>query len=92
MHCALKPGGLFFLGFPVDFGEDRVVWNAHRVYGPMRLALATANFELLGVYGDAFRLKLCGPAPKTGGWAHRPACAQPILVLRKSTSGQGGRR
>ena len=71
----------------MDWKADRLVFNAHRVYGPLRLALATANFEVLGVFGTDFRLKLCGPlAPglsKGEAGRRRPACAQPLLVLRK---------
>eukprot|EP01041_Mallomonas_annulata_P009045 gene9045-18729_t len=35
MHCQLKPGGILFLGFAV--GPDQLEWNAHRVYGAVRL-------------------------------------------------------
>ena len=31
------------LGFPVDWQTDKIVWNAHRIYGPLRLALATGE-------------------------------------------------
>ena len=33
----LRPGGLYFLTVPV--GHDYIVWNLHRVYGPIRLPL-----------------------------------------------------
>ena len=47
--CILKPGGLFFLGFPYNGAHDELVFNSHRVYGPKRLPLVTANFEVLEV-------------------------------------------
>ncbi|CAI5531777.1 unnamed protein product, partial [Closterium sp. Naga37s-1] len=45
----LKPGGLFFLGLPV--GNDTLVFNAHRVYGPIRMPLLLESWELLDVFG-----------------------------------------
>ncbi|CAI7934313.1 unnamed protein product [Closterium sp. NIES-54] len=45
----LKPGGLFFLGVPV--GNDTLVFNAHRVYGPIRMPLLLNGWELLDVFG-----------------------------------------
>jgi len=53
MWCSVRPGGLFFLAVPsfVDHDERRrlchVVWNAHRVYGYVRLQHVTANWEVL---------------------------------------------
>jgi len=53
MWCAMRPGGLFFLGLPSFKDADRrrrlcqVVWNAHRVYGYARLQHVTANWEVL---------------------------------------------
>lgn len=35
LRCLLKPGGLFFLGVPT--GPDTIVFNAHRIYGRLRL-------------------------------------------------------
>ena len=45
--CLLKPGGLFFLGLPCkgSCAEDELVWNAHRMYGPLRLAEVFAGYE-----------------------------------------------
>uniref|UniRef100_A0A914QTK5 DUF268 domain-containing protein n=1 Tax=Panagrolaimus davidi TaxID=227884 RepID=A0A914QTK5_9BILA len=37
IHCLLKPKGLLFLGLPV--GIDSILYNAHRVYGRIRLAM-----------------------------------------------------
>ena len=49
LSCVIKPGGLLYLGVPV--GPDAVVFNAHRIYGPMRLPMLTANFKVLNVFG-----------------------------------------
>jgi hypothetical protein len=51
--CALKPGGLFFLGLPSGDAEssiDVVVWNAHRYYGPHRLSQLFAGYEHVHSY------------------------------------------
>uniref|UniRef100_A0A914XVS8 DUF268 domain-containing protein n=1 Tax=Panagrolaimus superbus TaxID=310955 RepID=A0A914XVS8_9BILA len=44
IHCMLKPKGLLFLGFPV--GVDKVVFNAHRIYGRIRLGMMFEGFNL----------------------------------------------
>ncbi|RCN40915.1 hypothetical protein ANCCAN_13140 [Ancylostoma caninum] len=35
--CLLKPGGYFYLGLPR--GQDALVFNLHRIYGTLRLAM-----------------------------------------------------
>ena len=35
--CMLKRGGILFLGLPR--GQDQLVYNAHRIYGRIRLAM-----------------------------------------------------
>ena len=53
MWCAVRPGGLFFLALPSypDIERRRlqchIEWNAHRVYGYVRLQHVTANWEVL---------------------------------------------
>ena len=47
LSCVIKPGGLLYLGVPV--GPDAVVFNVHRIYGPMRLSMLTANFKVLNI-------------------------------------------
>ena len=37
-------GGLLFLGVPLN--SDVLAFNAHRLYGPARLPLLTANWEV----------------------------------------------
>ena len=44
MHCMLKPGGLFFLGLEMTGDNTSVLcYNAHRLYGPKRVAKILAN-------------------------------------------------
>jgi len=47
--CMVKPGGHFILAVPVS--NDRVncsiIWNAHRIYGDVRLQHLTANWHVL---------------------------------------------
>ncbi len=81
VRCQLKPGGLLFIGVPTA-RRDLLVWNAHRIYGPKRLPLLSANFEVLDVLGhapsgttDATRLHRY---EKRGRWMF-----QHIIVLRK---------
>jgi hypothetical protein len=53
--CALKPGALFFLGLPAKDAKasvDELVWNAHRLYGPLRLAQMFAGFEHVDTHYD----------------------------------------
>jgi len=48
----VKPGGFFFLGVPSTI-QDKVVWNAHRVYGPIRLRQLLAGWNLVAVFPSA---------------------------------------
>lgn len=46
--CLLRPGELFLLGLPAgdpSSSLDTLVWNAHRYYGPLRLAEMFAGYE-----------------------------------------------
>jgi hypothetical protein len=72
----VKEDGIFFLGVPL--GSDCLVWNAHRIYGPVRLPLLLRDWLPLDVYS------ICSSvfdAPPGGVW-HR----QPLLVLKKDIS------
>ncbi|CAJ0606172.1 unnamed protein product [Cylicocyclus nassatus] len=46
--CLLKRGGLFYLGIPR--GKDALFYNAHRIYGRMRLAMMMTGFQWLATY------------------------------------------
>ena len=69
----LHDEGLMFLAVPV--GKDEIVWNAHRVYGKIRLPLLIEDWNLVGKYGLS---KEIWDAPYTNDCP-----AQPVLVLRK---------
>uniref|UniRef100_A0A1I7UTX0 DUF268 domain-containing protein n=1 Tax=Caenorhabditis tropicalis TaxID=1561998 RepID=A0A1I7UTX0_9PELO len=48
IRCLLKKGGLLFLGLP--FGTDAIQYNAHRIYGSIRLGMMMTGFEWLATY------------------------------------------
>ncbi|EGT37028.1 hypothetical protein CAEBREN_04730 [Caenorhabditis brenneri] len=50
IRCLLKNGGLLFLGVP--FGTDAIQYNAHRIYGSIRLAMLFYGFDWLATYSD----------------------------------------
>lgn len=56
IRCALKPGGLLFLGLP--FGLDAVIFNTHRVYGPIRLAMLMTGFDWIATYSSETTLSI----------------------------------
>ena len=76
LSCLIKPGGLLFLGVPM--GPDAIVFNAHRIYGRVRLPMMTANFEVLQVVRNASVTHLGELWDQIPG-VHGP---QPVIVLR----------
>jgi hypothetical protein len=50
VYCMLKPGGLFFIGLAYAHHSD-IVWNAHRLYGPERMALFAAGYKQVDYLG-----------------------------------------
>lgn len=80
MSCSVKPLGLFFLAVPL--GHDYLVWNSHRIYGPARLPLVTANWDILGVYSTSkvynFEPIFGRPLSAEG----HPHYTQPVIVLQ----------
>jgi len=72
INCLLKPGGIFFLGLPV--GPDAIYWNAHRIYGHLRLYPILSSWEVLDVIGTVRSIM---SREKLGDWNH-----QPIMVLK----------
>lgn len=67
ISCLLKTGGIFFLGFGI--GKDKVEFNAHRIYGKLRLPLVTINFKLMDIIGKF-------------SWEKANWKIQPIMVLK----------
>lgn len=68
----LDENGLFFLSIPV--GPDELVWNAHRIYGKIRLPMLLKDWDLVASVGYS---------PKDFE-IYRSCGHQPILILRKS--------
>lgn len=66
----LNPGGLLFLAVPV--GQDALVWNAHRVYGPVRLPLLLNGWSIVRSYGF-----------KESDFKEHRSAHQPVFVLSK---------
>lgn len=54
MKSIIKPGGILFLAVPV--AVDKIVWNAHRIYGHHRLPLLLAGWKVLAGYGISEQL------------------------------------
>lgn len=78
IHKNLKQGGLLIWGAPV--GHDALVWNAHRIYGRLRLPLMFAGFEELEwftIEGASKETLLNSPLARRG--------FQPVVVLRKTS-------
>lgn len=75
MKRILKPGGLLYLSVPV--GTDKLVWNAHRIYGRTRLPLLLSEWEIVATFGfDSWSY-----GEDTGKYAQN----QPLFVLRNTT-------
>lgn len=49
MKTMLKKDGLLYLAIPI--GQDKIVWNAHRVYGNIRLPRILNGWEVVGAVG-----------------------------------------
>ena len=47
----IKPNGLLFLAVPTH-EKDEIQWNAHRVYGPLRLPLLLNGWEVIEKFGE----------------------------------------
>ena len=82
MWCLLAKSALFFLGLPMNAENDLLPWNAHRIYGPVRLPLLTANFDLLRVPEDGL-YSTRRVARANAGPPGATSYVQPLMVLRK---------
>lgn len=49
-HKFLNDNGILLLGVPL--GKDCIVWNAHRIYGKIRLPLLLKGWKLLDVFDN----------------------------------------
>lgn len=76
-----------FIGAPMA-SLDQVQYNAHRIYGCVRLPMLTANWEVLRGYGKAQASGMCGMHTCEGiysRWQRVPVADfgfQPLVVLR----------
>lgn len=70
----IKEDGLLFLGVPL--GKDCLVWNAHRIYGPIRFPVLIRNWFPLDVYHIESVEIFEKPVGCSGG--------QPLVVLKNS--------
>jgi SAM-dependent methyltransferase len=70
----LKADGILFLGVPL--GPDCLCWNAHRIYGPVRLPLLLRGWLPLDVYSAYPSVFDCPLG----------VVRQPLLVLKKCVS------
>ena len=69
--CLTKPDGKALVGFPVS-EEDKIVFNSHKLYGPIMLSHIFANWKLEHTNLDLAKVvKNCD------------YCYQPLFVLRK---------
>jgi len=67
-------GGLLFLAVPV--GKDALIWNAHRVYGSLRLPLLLQNWSLISSHGFSD-----SDYNRQFGHITASSCHQPVFVL-----------
>jgi len=77
MKSILKLGGILFLAVPV--GQDKLVWNAHRVSGKIRLPLLLKGWEVLNMFG--YDRILFGE----NNWKN---ICQPVFVLKNIENGK----
>ena len=77
IYRSLNDGGMCFLGIPV--GKDSIVWNAHRIYGEIRLKMMYLEKfkELEWVGWDKSYIYTC-PVSTEPPWN-----IQPIIILQK---------
>lgn len=82
---------MFFAG-PVS-AVDQLQFNAHRIYGFVRLPLLTANWDILGVYhkDGTEKQAMCGVQTCHGLYEYWKQAAppgtydlQPVIVMRNS--------
>jgi SAM-dependent methyltransferase len=80
MRALVKPGGILILGVPV--ARDAVVWNAHRLYGRVRLPLLLRGWSI-----DAF-VGFDGQVRQRA----RASVNQQLLLTQQAGAGLRGRR
>jgi hypothetical protein len=82
----LAPGGVHLLAVPV--GPETRICEAHRIYGPDRLAALLSGWVLREVVS---RGAIGGPVPLVGSAAECDWQNQPIMVLEPTRTPEGDR-
>jgi len=76
----LRPGGHLLLGIP-SAERDAIEFNAHRIYGPIRLELLTKHYTKVGMVWDG---KFTGKVvADNGGWEGLAWQHQPVFILKR---------
>lgn len=87
IHRNLRNNGLLFLGVPS--GADALVWNAHRIYGRLRLPLLFNGFQEMEWFQDKEKILSKSLAASTCPFG---SCPQPVVVLKKQQLAYGSAR
>jgi len=69
----IKDDGFLFLSVPI--GEDKLVWNAHRIYGEKRFGKLIDGWDIMAVFGGFSEDKFHTDNSYT---------YQPVFVLKKN--------
>lgn len=75
----IRPGGVMFLSVPV--GRDALVWNAHRIYGPLRMPLLLRGWRVVSSFGLSF-----GDYDRAFSDVTKSGTHQPVIVLKEKIS------
>jgi hypothetical protein len=75
MKKLLNPDEILFLSVPT--AKDKLVWNAHRICGPLRLSLLLDGWEIV----DSFRFHKALLATEINA---NEIPTQPVFVLRNN--------
>lgn len=79
IYKSLSDGGICMVGFPV--GRDCLVWNAHRIYGEIRLKLIYLNNKFKELEWIGYNKNYIYTCPVPTG---NPNCGvQPVIILQK---------
>jgi len=71
----IKDDGFLFLSVPI--GEDKLVWNAHRIYGEKRFGKLIDGWDIVDVFGGFSENKFHTDNSYT---------YQPVFILKKSNN------
>ena len=72
-YCVSQPNAMALVGIPAG-PKDKIVFNSHRIYGPIMLTNMFANWKLEYTNTDL---------DKYNGTCDAYFCYQPLFLLRK---------